>query len=361
MPEVGHFFIGLSILIPIFYLTEGKFNKKVAIIFLLNNWIGPDHGQIFSKLLGLEDLTGLDFHWFLPFLLWAIPLAYFYSYMSRFSVERSERFLKITDDGKRDINWKNSYLLCISGGLLHTIADTIFRHRTYDSTIKILNGVIEPKMGDLYGLAGFGIDIGVTHILLTYLIAILVVFIGLYILDKEFKKVLGFFSLYTLSVFLITLFFVGSEYDTAVIILALTFIVLPLMLLFYVEKDVKNNPTKMPTSPKIDAELGLKVTGIISLLISLAILMLGLLVFINPSILGEALEIDMIFILIVAILLSVIAGLMVLGSIGLFLKNNYCRQVVLFATLVMFILIYPLFILFYLSQEDVKELFNKSR
>ncbi|MHA1148968.1 MAG: hypothetical protein ACTSR8_12080 [Promethearchaeota archaeon] len=358
MPEVGHFVIGLSILIPIFYLTDGKFNKKVAIIFLMNNWIGPDHGQIFTKLLNLEKFVGLDFHWFLPFLLWAIPLAYFYSYMSRFSMERSERFLKLVDDGKREVSWKNSYLLSISGGLIHTLADTIFRHQTYNSTLKILNHVIEPKMGELYALAGFGVDIGVIHILFTYAIAIFVVFFGLYILDKNFKKVFGFFSVYLIIVFFITLFFVGSEYDTAVIILSAAFIVLPLMLLFYVEKDVRNNPTIMKEFSKINAEKGLKLTGLISFLISLTLLIFASVVLVNPDLLSS-LEIDSLIIITLAILLIIIAGVMMLGSIGLFLKMIISRKIILFTTLVMFILIYPLFIFFYLNQEDIKLLFKK--
>src|SRR6056297_1780268 len=158
MPEAGHFVLGLSILLPVFYLTDGKFNKKVAVVFLLNNWLGPDLGQVYSKLFQLEDLTGLDFHWFIPFMLFAVPLAYFYSYFSRFSVERRNSFLKIVDDGKRDISWRNAYLLCLSGGLLHTIADAIFRKQVYNSTIKILDDFIQPDIGDLFGLATYGLD-----------------------------------------------------------------------------------------------------------------------------------------------------------------------------------------------------------
>ena len=107
------------------------------------------------------------------------------------------RPLSDSDDGKRDVNWKNAYLLCISGGLLHTFADAFFRHNIYDSTIKILDGIIEPEIGELNQLAFFGIDVGVSHVVLTYFIAILVVFIALYLLDKDFKKILQFFIIYT--------------------------------------------------------------------------------------------------------------------------------------------------------------------
>jgi len=347
----------LSILIPIFYLTDGKFNKKVAVIFLINNWLGPDHGQVFSKLLSLEELTGLDFHWFLPFLLWAIPLAYFFSYFSRFSVEKTEKFFTISDDKKRDVSWRNAYLLCISGGLLHTIADAIFRHRVYNSTIKFLDGVIEPKIGELNNLAYFGIDIGVSHILLTYFIAIFVVFFGLYILDKKFKKVFLFYTIYIVIIFCITLFFVGNEYDTSVVILSVTFILLPLMLLFYVEKDVKKNPTSIKDKSKINAEQGVKVIAIIALLFAALLLVFGIVLIFQPEMLATSLEVGKIFIIILGILLSSVGGVMLYGAIGLFLKRNSSRIVLMVSTLVIFILIYPLFMFFYLAQDDVKALF----
>ncbi|MGV9173200.1 MAG: hypothetical protein ACOC44_14125 [Promethearchaeia archaeon] len=358
IPEAGHFIIGLSIIIPIIYLTDGKFNKKVAIIFLLNNWLGPDHGQVFSKLLSLEELTGLDFHWFLPFLLWAIPLAYFYSYFSRFSVKRTDNFFALSDEKRREVSWKNAYLLCISGGLLHTIADAFFRHRVYDSTIKILNGVIKPEIGELNNLAYFGIDIGVSHILLTYFIAIFVVFFGLYILDKEFKKVFLFYTVYVAVIFCITFFFVGSEYDTAVVILSVSFILLPLMLLFYVDKEVTRNPTSIKKEPRIEAEKGLKIIGAISLFLATIFILFGLALLVSPGILSS-LEIAEVFIIVLGIFVSSVGCIMAIGAIGLFLRKNVCRKILMGASLLMLILIYPLFIFFYIAQDDVKALFRK--
>lgn len=359
MPEVGHFVIGLSILIPVIYLTDGKFNKKVAVIFLLSNWIGPDHGQIFSKLLSLEDLTGLDFHWFIPFLLWAIPLAYFYSYFSRFSVKKTERFYSISDDGKRDVNWKNSYLLCVSGGLLHTIADAFFRHNVYDSTIKFLDGFIEPKIGELNQLAFFGIDIGAFHVIMTYFVAIFVVFIAMYLLDRDFRGIIQFYSIYIALVFVITLFFVGSEYDTAVIILSVTFIVLPLMLLFYVDKDVRNKPTSIPEGPRIKAETGFKIVGSISTLISFLFLILGIIAIANPAVLNfEDVGVELIQTL--GILILIVSIVMVISNIGMFLKIDTFRIVLVITYSFFMILVYPLILMLYLCQENVKDIFARN-
>ncbi len=358
MPEVGHFIIAFSILIPVFYLTDSKFNKKVAVIFVLCNWIGPDHAQIFGKLFNLEDLIGLDFHWFIPFLLWAIPLAYFYSYFSRFSVKKTEHFYTIADDGKRDVNWKNAYLLCISGGLLHTIADAFFRHNMYDSTIKFLNEWIEPQLGELNQLAAFGIDVGVLHVVLTYFIAIIVVFTAMYLLDKDFKKVMLFTTIYFIAAFFITLFFVGEEYDTAVIILSVTFIIIPLMLLFYVDKNVRNKPTIVNESPRLNTDLSLKIIGITTLLLSVLLLIGGILITAKPSIL-DSLEIGEEFILALGILLSIVGGVLLFGSIGIFKRIKLCRTIIMVATCAMLLLVYPLFILFYLAQDDVKAQFTR--
>jgi len=360
MPEAGHFIIALSIIIPVFYLTEGKFNKKVAVLFVLSNWIGPDHGQIFSNLFNLKQITGLNFHWFIPFLLWAIPLAYCYSYISRFSVKRTERFFTIADDGKRDVNWKNAYLVCISGGLLHTIADAYFRHNVYDSTIKILDGVIEPKIGELHQISSLGIDIGVTHVIFTYFIAIFVVFSLLYLLDKDFKKIFSFFIVYIAIVFMITVGFLSEEYDAAVIILSVTFIVIPLMLLFYVDKNVRNNPTHINTSPRFKVETGLKIVILLSLLFSAVLLVGGLVLAINPSLL-DSLEIGEGFIVILGLLLIIVGSLLLSGVIGLLLRKNFGRIVIIVSMGALLLLIYPLFILGYLSQDDVKSLFKKEQ
>ena len=152
MPEAAHYIIGMSILIPLFYITDGKFNKKVAIIFLINNWIGPDLGQVYSKLFGIEDAVGIDFHWFIPFMFFAIPMGYFYSYMSRFSVTKTsgaKGFLTIKDDVSKDVSWRNAYLLCLSGGLLHTIADAIFTMWPNFSSFITFNVSLDRINGDL--------------------------------------------------------------------------------------------------------------------------------------------------------------------------------------------------------------------
>ncbi|MCK4285272.1 MAG: hypothetical protein KAX18_03675, partial [Candidatus Lokiarchaeota archaeon] len=140
MAELGHFIIAFSIIIPIIYFSGDKFNYKVAAIFIIGNWIGPDSSQAFGFL-------PIDFHYIIPYLIWAVPLALFFSYFSRFSVKRSERFFKMVDDGKRDVTWRNAYLLLVSSGLIHTITDALFRNNL---KIKFLENIFEPTLPEIH-------------------------------------------------------------------------------------------------------------------------------------------------------------------------------------------------------------------
>jgi hypothetical protein len=360
MAEMGHFIIGFSIIIPILYFSDGKFNKKVAAIFIINNWIGPDSAQAYGFL---EDLIGLDFHWFIPYLIWAIPLALFFSYLSRFSVERTERYFKFVDDGKRDINWKNSYLLCVSGGLLHTITDAIFRHDMYNSTLKLLDDFLQPKLGELNHLASYGIDVGGLQII-SYLILVVITLLAVFIVDRDLRSLLIFFGIFCgITLALVFTFgdkIVGEEYDVAVVILSVLFIFAPLMLLFYVDKSVRNNPTIALEKPRIDAKLGLKVVGSISLLLSAVFLAVGIIAIVNPSLVNFVDISDELFSLL-GIVITIASIVMVINSVGLFLKVDVSRKILIITYSVFTIFIYPLVIILYLCQDDVKALFYGDR
>lgn len=354
---LGHFIIGLAILIPIIYYTDGKFNNKVAAIFLINNWIGPDAGQAYKFL---EDLTGIDFHWYLPFLILALPMALFFSYFSRFSLKKTERFFSIIDDGRREVNWKNAYLLCVSGGALHTIADAIFRHRTYDSTIKIFNHFIEPELGELYFIASYGTEVGILQAV-PFIVMLLVIFFAVYILDHDWKQVLLIYAIIGAFTISFALIFgdkvIGEEYDVALTILSTAFILVPLLLLFYVEKDVNTNPTPMIEEPRIRAELGLKIIILISLTIGSILSVLGILVIVSPSLL-DFLDISGALISLLSILVLSVGLIMIIGAFGLLFRINFARYLLMVVTSILFIFIFPLFIFYFLCQDNVKSLFS---
>ncbi|MHA1282411.1 MAG: hypothetical protein ACTSVV_17580 [Promethearchaeota archaeon] len=360
MPSgIGHIIIGLAILIPILYYTDGKFNKKVAAVFLINNWIGPDSAQAFGFL---EDIVFLDFHWLIPFLIWAIPLALVFSFMSRFSIRRTKHFFTVVDDLKREVSWKNAYLLCVSGGVIHTIADAIFRHETYNSTIKLLDNVIQPKLGELYHLASYEQDVGALQAI-PFIIMITVLILAVYIVERNYKDILIIYAIICGLTLLLAFGFgdkiIGEEYDIAVIILATIFILIPIMLLFYVEKDVRKNPIEIREKTIIQPEIGLKIIFVFLLIIGAGFLLLGIYA-LSISPVNNFLDINAdLFIFLSYIVISV-GALMIFSAIGLILKLRIGRFIAMAISAFLIPLVYPLLIFYFLCRNDVKTLFNKN-
>lgn len=353
MPELAHFIISFSIIIPILYFTGDKFNYKVAAIFIINNWIGPDSAQAYKFL-------PVDFHYLLPFFIWAMPLALFYSFLSRFSIKRYKHFFKLVDDGKREVSWRNAYLLCVAAGLIHTISDTLFRNNL---KIKFLEGVFEPTLFDVHRY-GFILEIDLPILqMISYIIFIALTLLTVYIVDRDFKDILVFFI--TLSGMIILIIFllgedvVGGEYDAGATVFSLIFIFIPLMLLLYVAKDVNENPTVAPESPLIEANLGLKIVGIISLLLATLLLLLGILGVVAPSVLQVLLDFSEKSFFYLGIVFLLFSGIAFFGAIGLFFQINLCRYFTMFICLVMTIFVYPLVIMLYLSKDNVKVLFDR--
>ena len=355
MPELGHLIIAFSIIIPIIYFSGDKFNYKVAAIFIIGNWIGPDSTQAFSFL-------PIDFHYIIPYLIWAVPLALFFSYFSRFSVKRSDRFFKLVDDGKRDVTWRNSYLLLVSSGLIHTISDTLFRNNL---KIKFLENIFEPTLPEIhrYGFI-FDLDIPILQ-MISYTILITVTLLAVFIVDKKFKDILVFFFTFIGVTVLIVFIFgervVGGEYDVGASFLAVLFIFIPLMLLFYVAKDVNEHPTLSLEEPRINPELGLKIAAGLSGIIALFFLLIGILSITSPSIIQELIDFSESSFFILGIIFIILGGITTFAIIGLFLKINACRYIVISVCIFMTLFVYPLLIVLYLCQDNVKALFYKRK
>jgi len=217
MPFFGHFVIAMSIIIPIYYFNKEKFNYKIAIIFVLNNWIGPDTAQAYFFL-------PFDFHYLIPYLFWALPMAFFYSYISRFSIKYKNHKFHIVDDKQKVLNWRNAYLLMVSGGILHTVSDTIFRSNL---KFKFIENIFEPRLPEIqnYGL-GLGLDFGAVH-LLGYLFLIFISFLIFFFFNRNLKDMLLFYSSYIIIVIVSILLLgddlAGEEFDIGVIFFALIY------------------------------------------------------------------------------------------------------------------------------------------
>jgi hypothetical protein len=350
MALIGHFIIGLCIVIPLIYWNRERFNHKVAALFIIANWIGPDSAQGFPFL-------PIDFHYLLPYLIWAVPLAFVFSYISRFDVLRNNRFFTIVDDEKYTLNWRDSYLLLVSAGILHTITDAIFRSNL---KIKILENVLEPTLFDLHDIGDItGFANEATEI---FALAILVISatLMLYIMKRSirditiFLGVLGFFVIFL--VFTLGSAVVGEEFDVGILIFALAFIFAPLMLLIHVNKSVMQKQDNNSFDvPKRTSLVLLKLISGIIILLGIILVIIGLIAIIDPLVLQEAFNLDIFVFQILGVVFLIFAALMFVGGVGLLLKWRIARYPVMFVAFLLLILGYPLAIAFYLCQNNVRE------
>lgn len=361
LPSIGHLFYGLCLLIPIIYYARDKFSYKVAFIFLINNYLGPDAAQIF---------VGLPFHSILGFLIFAIPLSLFYSYFSRFSMRKSDGIfpLKLEDDKISEVSWRNSYLLCAAGGISHFFIDQ-FYHFGVNMNVWPGWSINHDEMLSWGGSAYHVVD---PLIIISYLIILSALLFSLYAFRKGFKETLEFL-LVVIGMFIATVLIFGieaygGERDVGVLFHSVVYVFIPLFLLMYVARDVQENPITSPDIKKISREILLKIVFIISLLIAVLFLALALFALIAPEIisgflasaLNEPLEKVLPVIMLAGILILIISSILLIGTIGLLFKNNICRYMVMSIFTVLIILAFPFVIVLFLCEEEVKEMFGKT-
>ncbi|MFX0136358.1 MAG: hypothetical protein ACFFDN_22140, partial [Candidatus Hodarchaeota archaeon] len=178
MPGIAHLLFGLFLVIPIMYIAKDRLNWKVAFIFVLNNWNGPDSFWPYGFI-------PFDMHAIISYVIWCIPLALYYSYLSRFSFRRKGNFFEVVDDGRREVKWRNAYILCIAGGISHTFIDTLF-HLGMD--IHIFQDWHIPFESVLwFGVSTLKISEGL--IILGYVIMTIVSLFIIYFLNRDLKDI----------------------------------------------------------------------------------------------------------------------------------------------------------------------------
>jgi len=361
MPSIGHFFYGICLLIPIIYYARDKFSYKVAFIFLINNYIGPDAAQIF---------IGLPFHSILGFLIYAIPLALFYSYFSRFSLRKSDGLfpLKLEDDKISEVSWKNSYLLCAAGGISHFFIDQ-FYHFGVNMYVWPGWSISHDEMLSWGGSAYHVVD---PLMLISYLIILSALLFSLYAFRKGFKETLEFLlvviGLFIATVLIFGIETYGGERDVGVLVHSIIYVLIPLFLLMYVARDVQENPITTPDERKISRELLLKIVFIFSLLIAVFFVALALFALIMPEVisgflasaLNEPLEKVIPIIMLAGFLILILSSILLIGTIGLLFKVNICRYMVMSIYTILIILAFPFVIVLFLCEDEVKEMFGKS-
>jgi len=366
MPTFGHVFYGLCILIPIMYFAREKFNYKVAFIFLVNQIYGPDVVFLFFDT---------PFHSILGFAILAVPLALIYSYASRFSLQKSEKGfpLKLEDGGIREIKWRNAYLVTVAGGISHFFIDQFFH---FEQEMLIWNW---PKVtityDEMLAWGGSSYHVFDPLMVLGEIIVVVTLLLSLWYLRKGYKdtaKVFALVSAISLGIMLLGAFGVGGltavfggERELAVICFGAVYIFVPLMFMMYVARNVQDHPVQTPDQPKISHERRLKRVAIISMFLGAFFVLYGTLAVLLSETLAELITeltgtSDPNLAGVVAILgicYASLAAVLLVGSIGLFFRNRFCRNLTIAASLYFVILGFPLAIAFFLCEKDVKALF----
>ncbi len=359
MPTFGHLFFGLCILIPILYYTknENQFSYKIAFIFFVNNIFGPDCVALFF-------IT--PFHNILGFLILAIPLSLVFSYSSRFSLVKSDEIfpLKILDDEIREVNWKNAYCATAAGGFTHFFIDQFFH---WEKEMHIWPG-IDITHVQMLAWSGLPYHYYTPLLIIGDLLVISVLLLSFYCFKKGYKEtaklLFGATALAIILMLILSPLVFTGEREYAVMVAITVYFLIPLFLLMYAARDVKDNPRETPDVPKIKRKTLLNIVAIISTIIGLFFIFYAYFVItyaetIASLIAGEAdstLTTSVIFIGYFFLITSI---LLFIGSIGLFFKIKICRHLVMFVCSFFIIFAFPIAITFFLCEKDVKAMFYK--
>jgi hypothetical protein len=354
------------------YYTKGKFNYKVAFIFLANQIYGPDIVFLFIET---------PFHSILGFAIYAIPLAFVFSYASRFSLIKSEgKFpLKFEDGGTSEINWRNAYLLIMAGTLSHFFIDQFFH---FEQTMSIWSmPTISITYDQMLSWGGAPYHVFSPLMVIGEAIVIIMILLSIYYFRKGSKDTFKAFltaSLFTLVVMILGGVEIGGltainggERELAVLCVCTIYILIPLFLLMYVARDVQDNPIEELDKPKFERERLLKIVPVIGIIVGVFLVLYGVIAVTLASdlttlikgALGNPPEFSendtIIGLTFLGFYYGIIALLLIIGSIGVLFRNNICRYIAIASSLYFFMLGFPLAIALFLCEKDVKAQFLK--
>ncbi|MHA1255323.1 MAG: hypothetical protein ACTSPS_06950 [Promethearchaeota archaeon] len=359
MPTFGHIFYGLCLLIPIMYYTKDKFSYKVAFIFLANNIFGPDILHYFFIPY---------FHNILGYAILAIPFSLVYSYSSRFTLVESDGFfpLKFEDEGLREVNWKNAYLVSVAGGISHFFIDQFYH---FEKEMHIWYG-IDITHDDMLAWGGAAYHVLDPLMILGAMIVVITILLSMYYFKKGYKETFKMFLVITaLSIFLmlvVSTAVYGGEREFGVMVHSTVYVLIPLFLLMYAARDVQDNPRTNPDVPKIQRKTLIYIVSIISISLALFFLYYAYYIVAHADSIAlqraergqqSASEIAA-SLIIIAYIAGTIALILLIGSVGLLFKINICRYFAIAASCAFFIFGFPLAIALFLCEKDVKALFG---
>ena len=363
MPTFGHLCYGLSLLIPILYYTKTDkkpFNYKVAFIFLANNIYGP-------------DLVGLFFviptHNILGFAIMAIPLSLVFTYSSRFSLIKSEGSfpLKLIDEEIREVNWKNAYLITVAGGISHFFIDQFYH---WDKEMRVAPG-INITHDEMLSWGGPAYHVVSPLMIIGDIVVISVIVLSLYTFMKGYKETFKLLLASTIITVLLMIFIstaiFWAEREFGAIVHCFVYVLIPLFLLMYAARDVKDNPRETPDVPKIKRKTLLKIVAIISILFALFMMIYAYFAITSAEYLAELIAETLggnvaeltVSVTIIGYIYMTFAVVLLIASIGLFFKINICRYIAIAICTYFFIFGFPFAIALFLCEKDVKALFGK--
>lgn len=142
MPGFAHICFALGISLFLNKITKGRFTQKHAIIFTVNNFVGPDLMGAFFDYESSAYLFTHGYGWFLP----AIPLTFVWMLFTHLQLQ-----WKPFNISKRDMNKEfviqpeETYCLIAAGGIFHQFVD-ILGHPSYIN----YNGVPDTPWGGVW-------------------------------------------------------------------------------------------------------------------------------------------------------------------------------------------------------------------
>jgi hypothetical protein len=135
-------------------------------------------------------------------------------------------------------------------------------------------------------------------------------------------------------------------------------------------RDVRDNKRETPDVPKIKRNSLINIVAVISIVVALFLLAYVYIAITEREYLAAYIAEDLTYykqnpsdiaksITIIGYIYGTVAIILLIGSIGLFFKINFCRYLVIAASLYFFIFGFPLAIALFLCEKDVKEIFGK--
>lgn len=358
MPSFSHILYGFVLILPVLLIARDRMNYKALLIFILNNYFGPDGTYAFIFL----PLNG---HTIVGFAVYALIFAFLYSYFSKFSINRDGWKFSIQDDGKMEVPYKQSYMLCLAGGICHFVIDMIGHKgfKTYFSQWDNMN------LSDFHHLELWGIDyyhnIGALAAV-GYLYILVVVLLLFQVIRQDsksqYKFVMGIVAT-TITLMLLSrgLFFAETEITTPFIIIV--YFLTPLTLLYTALQqlyEMKVKGIEIPTK-SLDPNKILKLVVGLLVFLCLVLLIAGIIVNGMADEIGTRFGYNPALFYYGSIIAIILSGILVIITILIIKRIELGRRIVIAIGLLGYAIVIPLVLAFALSEKEVKALFSTSK